>query len=137
MFSLLNSVKDIGFVKVSKENWSKIEELFAKKEETINTLRTINQKQEEELISLRKYKEKDELLYSYEQSDKRLRAENENLKNEILNIKKELEKMNKTVDSVMSLEKTYLERINKAEMEKSDCPKYETKGDFLLSRYSN
>ena len=135
--NLLNSVKDIGFVRVSKENWDKIEKLFASKEETIKSLKTINQEQEEELFSLRKYKENDELLYSYEQSDKKLRAENEILKNKLLAIRKDLEKMDKTVNSVMSLESAYLKRINKVESQKNSCPRYETKGDFLLSQYSN
>jgi len=130
---MLSFLKDDRYVKVTKENWKKIEELFESKENQITDMK-------KELDTLRKYKEKDDLLYSYEQT---LREKNKiikELRDKIQNTEYTLKKTNKKLEAVLSLEKVYLKEIIRKEAEilasKASCPEYEEMGENIIDIYS-
>jgi len=130
---MLSFLKDDRYVKVTKENWKKIEELFESKENQITDMK-------KELDTLRKYKEKDDLLYSYEQT---LREKNKiikELRDKIENTEYTLKKTNKKLEAVLSLEKVYLKEIIRKEAEilasKASCPEYEEMGENIIDIYS-
>lgn len=141
----LDSIKDMNYVKVTKANWRKIEDLFARKEQTITeqekTLEMQRQtiiEQNEKLKELEKYKANDDMVYTYEEMCKKYKKENTELKKELGKLSNSITKMDKKVQSVLSLESAYLQRIIKAESKAryNNCPDYETKGDSLVEFYA-
>ena len=131
---VFESVVDLDFIKVSRENWEKIEHLLANKDRKIKSL-------EAEVEKLSIYKEKDDILYSYEQELIRLRKENSRLKLDLSTATKTLKKANDTVQTVLDLENTYIKRIIKAELNSNIIERtveysYETKGDQLIKMYA-
>jgi len=144
--NIFSSIKDINHVKVTKQNWTKIENLFAKKELKISEqtleidkLKEISKKQNEELINTRKYKKQDDLLFCYEKTCEKYKKENKVLKESLNDLKILLRKMDKKVESVMALENLYLERIRKAEYKMENlnsCNEYEEKGENLINLYT-
>jgi len=130
---MLNFLKDDRYVKVTKENWKKIEELFESKEKQISEM-------QKELDVLRKYKEKDDLLFSYEQTLKEKNRIIKELCDKVENIEYELKKTDRKLEAALSLEKAYLKKIIKTEAEllvsKVPCPDYEEKGENIIDIYS-
>jgi chromosome segregation ATPase len=130
---MLNFLKDDRFVKVTKENWKKIEELFESKEKQISEI-------QKELDVLRKYKEKDDLLFSYEQTLKKKNRIIKELCDKVENIEFELKKTDRKLEAALSLEKAYIKKIIKTEAEllasKAPCPDYEEKGENIIGIYS-
>ena len=138
------SIIDFNYIKVSRENWNKIEELFASKQNTIteqNTVIKALKSEREDLIAeletLRKYKEKDDLLFSYEQSNEALRKQNEVLKSELEGISSDIENINKKVTVAAANESAYLNKIYELQVNpKVVTLDYEEKGKKLLDIYS-
>lgn len=112
MLSCLLGIVDSNFVKVSKENWTKIEQLLSSKNKLLSEQESILIKQARELQILRHYKANDDLLYSYENDLQLEKQKTAFLKKELLKVSKGVEKANKKLDFVMSLESAYLETIN-------------------------
>jgi len=119
------------YIKVTKDNWSKIELLFEKKELIISELKNIINSQNIELQSLRKYKSQDDLLFSYEQSLSKLKNENKKLQDKLNKSNTMLFAADKKIKTAISLEKLYLEKINIKK-----CQDYEIKGDDLINFYA-
>lgn len=135
---IFNSVKDLNYVKVTKDNWKKIEDLFAKKELTIQELEKTLEIQADRLKELEKYKANDDMVYTYEEMCKKYKSENTQLKEELNELSTSISKMDKKVQSVLSLESVYLQRIIQAESKAryNACPDYEIKGDSLVEFYA-
>jgi len=136
--NIFNSVKDLNYVKVTKANWRKIEDLFARKEQTITEQAELIKKQKEELETLRKYKANDDMVYIYEEMCKKYKKENSELKEELVKLSNSITKMDTKVQSVLSLESAYLQRIIKAESKAryNSCPEYQEVGDSILEFYA-
>ena len=142
---VLDSIKDMTYVKVTKANWRKIEDLFARKEQTITeqekTLKIQKQlieEQDKKLKELEKYKANDDMVYIYEEICKKYKKENSELKEELEKLSKSIIKMDKKVQSVLSLESAYLQRIIKAESKAryNSCPEYQEVGDSIVEFYA-
>jgi LPS O-antigen subunit length determinant protein (WzzB/FepE family) len=134
--------KALGYVKVSKENWTKIEILFQEKTDKINSLEKELNNLKAECKDALRYKDNDKLVQIYENMIKNMKEENTTLKEELANLDKGLNTALKKVDTVMSLEDAYLKRIvnlqhkcDKAELN-MNCPEYEEKGSSLLEIYA-
>lgn len=142
---IFDSVKDLNYVKVTKSNWRKIEDLFAKKEQkiqeqtaTISTQADLIEKQAQKIKELEKYKANDDMVYTYEEMCKNYKSENKALRSELDELNNAINSMDKKVKSALSLESAYLQRIIKAESKArfNNCPNYETKGDSLVEFYA-
>jgi len=122
------------YIKITKEDWDKINSLFNDKDSEIKTLKTFvsvaNDELKElealrkEVETLRKYKEKDDLLYSYELS---LKSAQENLlllsyENSMLT--NTIAQMEKKLDDTVMLEKLYLNKIS--DLSSKKCKEYQT-----------
>lgn len=86
------------FVKITKSDWSQIKKDYNSMIQEIKDQKAISKRQSKELEKLLKYKENDDLLFSYENSikDQRnsiktLEDELEQAKAEIISIKKQLD----------------------------------------------
>jgi len=141
----LDSIKDLNYVKVTKSNWRKIEDLFARKEltiteqeKTLEMQRQLIEEQDKKLKELEKYKENDDMVYTYEEMCKKYKKENSELKEELVKLSNSIDKMDTKVQSVLSLESAYLQRIIKAESKAryNTCPNYQEVGDSIVEFYA-
>lgn len=122
MFDIFNSVKDTNFVKITKSNWKKIEDLFAKKEQTILDQATTIEVQNKKIKELEKYKTNDDLVYHYEEMCKKYKDKNNKLECELNKLNDAIKSMDKKVDTALLLESAYLQRIAKTENRLNKCP---------------
>jgi septal ring factor EnvC (AmiA/AmiB activator) len=136
-----------SYIKVTKENWVKIEELFAQKNKTIKEHEKLIQEQKqiitemtETIQKLMKYKEKDDLLFNYENQVKSDAKKIKELNQKVANLEDTLIIAENKVNAVLSLENAYLKKIIHVESNvrktQNSCPEYETKGNQLLEIYA-
>jgi CII-binding regulator of phage lambda lysogenization HflD len=144
---MFNIFKDERYVKVTKENWSKIENLFEQKEKKIREQEYIINEQKlkisnmmETTNKLIKYKENDDLLFAYENQAKSDAKKIKALNEKVSQLEENLKQADKKVSSVLALEKAYLQKIISTENElrrsSRSCPDYETQGDELINIYA-
>lgn len=142
---IFDSVKDLNYVKVTKSNWGKIEDLFAKKEQsikaqekTLEIQRQVIKEQKDRLKELEKYKANDDILYTYEEMCKNYKIENKALRRELNELNNAINSMDKKVKSALCLESVYLQRIIKAESKArfNNCPNYQEVGDSIIEVYT-
>ena len=143
MFGMFNSIKDMNYVRVTKETMAKIEALFASKERIINDqasevqkLKNLLLEQSEELNTLRKYKENDDLVYAYENMCEGYKKEVKELTQINSDLSSGIQKASKKIDTAMSMESVYLEAIHNLKNTIPVCPEYETVGENLLKIYA-
>jgi len=144
---MLGLFGDKSYVKVTKENWDKIEELFEQKEKRIKEQETIIAEQKaiiaemtETTSKLIKYKENDDLLFAYENQVKADAKKIKALSSQVAELEKAVEQADKKIQAVLSLESAYLQKIieteSKLRRSASPCPEYETRGDRLIEIYA-
>jgi chromosome segregation ATPase len=143
MFSRLFD-KASGFVRVSKENYAKIENLFQEKNDKISELQSELDKLKIDCKDALRYKANDSLVEAYEIMVKKMKDENNSLKAELNVLETGINSAMKKVDSVMGLESAYLQKIvklqhkcDRAELINTlDCPKYEERGQNIIELYA-
>jgi len=140
---MFNLFKDRNNVTVTKENWNKIESLFALKEKTISEQQTLIDKQRIALAEmtlkcegLMKYKENDDLLFAYENQVKEDAKKIKALNSRVKELENTLVSAEKKVSAVLALESAYLQKIihSESQLRRSNnpCPDYEAKDDRVL-----
>ena len=121
------------YVNVSKEDWEKISLLIQSKSQQIQEL-------QEEIFLLKTIdleskllKEKDELLYSYEISNDKLRLENKKLKHDLENLNQDIDKLNKDLDINISASKLYLKTLDIVQKKQVQVYEVKTLLDIYVS----
>lgn len=101
-----------NFVKLAKSEWSQIKKDYNEMREEIKSQKVVIKKQSDEIAKLMKYKENDDLLFSYETSRENQKNIIKSLEQELMSAKKETEDVRKWLHAEKLINDLMVEKLS-------------------------